>query len=74
MEWFNKYAPIFMCVVRKPHPFGNERHTICCSLTSILWSFYIVEGKYHLQQIGKKEYNELGKTLILMLSMCRPIF
>ena len=23
MEWFNKYTPIFMCVGRKPHPFGN---------------------------------------------------
>ena len=29
MEWFKKYAPIFMCVGRKPHPFGNERHIIC---------------------------------------------
>ena len=23
MEWFNKWAPVFMCVGRKPHPFGN---------------------------------------------------
>ena len=23
MDWFNKYAPIFMCVGRKPHNFGN---------------------------------------------------
>ena len=23
MEWFKKYAPIFMCVGRKPHSFGN---------------------------------------------------
>ena len=23
MEWFNKYAPGFMCDGRKPHPFGN---------------------------------------------------
>ena len=26
MGWFNKYSPGFMCVGRKPHPFGNERH------------------------------------------------
>ena len=26
MEWYNKYAPGFMCVGRKPHPFGNERY------------------------------------------------
>ena len=37
MEWFNKWALGFMCVIRKPHPFGNKRHTICCALTSILW-------------------------------------
>ena len=36
MEWFNKYAPVFMCVGCKPHPFGNQRHDICCGLTSIL--------------------------------------
>ena len=23
MEWFNKYAPKFMCVGHKPHPLGN---------------------------------------------------
>ena len=27
MGWFNKWSPGFMCVVRKPHPFGNDRHT-----------------------------------------------
>ena len=46
MEWFNKYAPGFMCVRRKPHPFGNESHTICCGFTYILWRSKIVEVKY----------------------------
>ena len=33
MEWFkNIYTPRFMCVGRKPHSFGNERHNICCGL------------------------------------------
>ena len=36
MEWFNKWAPGFMCVGRKPHPFGNDWHILCCALTSIL--------------------------------------
>ena len=45
MEWFNKYAQGFMRVGCKPHPFGNEIHTICCGLTSILWRSQIVEGK-----------------------------
>ena len=54
MDLFNKYAPIFMCVGRKPHPFGNERHAICCGLMSILLRSQIVEGKDHPQQICQK--------------------
>ena len=33
-----------------------------------------MEGKYRPQNLGQKEYNELGTTLILMLRTCRPIF
>ena len=36
MEWLEKHAPGFMCVGRKHHPIGNERHTVGCGLTSIL--------------------------------------
>ena len=54
MGWSNKYAPGFMYVGHKPHPFGNERHTICCGLTSILWRAQIVEEKYLPRLLGKK--------------------
>ena len=74
MEWFNKWAPGFMCVVRKPHPFENERHTICCALTSILWRAQIVEGKDRPTQLGKKKWEEMRKTVGLMLRICEPIF
>ena len=57
MEWFNKYAPGFMFIGRKPHPFGNESHTICCCLTSIFWRDHIVEVKYRPGPLGQKEYN-----------------
>ena len=63
-----------MCFGLKPHPFGNERHTIFCGLTCILWISQIAEGKYHPHKLVQKEYNELGKMVSLMLSMCRPIF
>ena len=33
-----------------------------------------MEGKDRPGPLGQKEYNELGKTLSLMLSMCIPIF
>ena len=42
MEWFNKYALIFMCVGCKPHTFGNERQTICCGPTYIFWRAQIL--------------------------------
>ena len=40
MEWYNKFIAGY-----KPHPFGNERHTIACALISIMWRAQIVEGK-----------------------------
>ena len=53
IDWFNKYAPGFMCVGRKPHPFGNEGNTICCGLTYILWRSQIAEGKDRPQLLFK---------------------
>ena len=74
MEWFNKWAPGFMCVVRKPHPLGNEQHTMCYALASILWRAQIVEGEYRPTELGRNKWEDLGKTVGLMLRMCEPIF
>ena len=74
MKWFNNRDPGFMCVGCKPHPFGNERHSICCALTSLLWRANILEGKDRSTQIVPKKWEELGKTVGLMLRMCEPIF
>ena len=74
MEWLNKWDPIFMCVGRKPHPFGNEQHTICCALTSIMWITQTMDNKDRPNQLGKKKWENLGKTVDLMLRMCEPIF
>ena len=63
-----------MRVGRKPHTFGNDRHNICCGLTSTLWRAQIVEGKYCLSQRGAKQNQELGNMVGQMLRMCKPIF
>ena len=63
-----------MCVGRKLHTFGNERHTICCALASILWRAQIIEGKDRPTELGKKEWEDPGKTFGLMLRICEPIF
>jgi len=73
MEWFNKWAPGFMCVGRKPHPFGNERHTICCGQTNIMFRAQIVEGKDRPVMLGPKKWNEKGTTVGLMLRMTEPL-
>ena len=54
MECLNKYATVFMCIESKSHPFSNERHTICCDLTSILWKVQKAERKDISWQIGEK--------------------
>ena len=33
-----------------------------------------MEGNDRPRPLGQKEYNDLGKTVSLMLRMCRPIF
>ena len=68
-ECFTKYSPGFMCVRRKTHVFGNERHKVCCGLTSILLRAHIVEGKDFPSQRGAKQHQELGNAVGLMLRM-----
>ena len=46
--------PGFMCFGRKPHHFVNERHTIFCGLTSILWREQIVGEEDRPSQLGPK--------------------
>ena len=53
MEWLKKYPPVFMCIGRKPRPFGNERNTIFCGLTYIIWIAQIVEGKDRPEHLGQ---------------------
>ena len=44
--WTNQLTcPGFMFVPRKPWPFGNEYHSVCCCLSGIMWGIDLVEGK-----------------------------
>ncbi len=59
---------------RKPHPQGNEYHTICCGQTGILFDFEVVEGRDRHAQLGKPEYEvEHGKTSGLLLRLTKSI-
>ena len=53
-SFLNKFCPGFMCVPRKPHPFGNEYHSIVDGVTEkgledkpIMWRVKLQEGKDH---------------------------
>jgi hypothetical protein len=62
--WTSNYTcPGWMVVPRKPHPFGNEYHTVACGKSGILWQAELVEGKDRPHQLVQQEFDELGKTV-----------
>ena len=74
MEWTNMYScPGFMYVPRKPHPLGNEWHTIACGISGILYCVELVEGKDAPPEI-KPDFINLGKTPSLLLRLTRKLF
>jgi hypothetical protein len=68
--WFSEYTcPGWMSVPRKPHPFGNEYQTACCGKSGILWALELVEGKDRPRQLDKPDFDNLGKTVGLLLCL-----
>ena len=73
--WTNKFTcPGFMFVPRKPWPFRNEYHSVCCCTSGIMWGIEMVEGKDHPQQLGQPQHDNLGSTIGLLLQILTPIF
>lgn len=59
--WFNRYTcPGWVFCPRKPHPYGNEYHSICCGLSGIMYAIEIVEGK---DKPREREQDENEKKL-----------
>ncbi len=82
-SWLNKFCPGFMTLPRKPHPFGNEYHTIANGEKDgkpIMWQMKIVEGKDRPKKANgqfalpsKWEQQGYTKTVDLLLEMTEPI-
>ena len=82
-SWLNKYCPGFMCVLRKPHPQGNEYHSIADGdldgTKPIMWRVKLVEGKDRPKADGQyvfaSEFEKKGftPTVALLLEMTEPI-
>lgn len=69
----NERVPGFMTVKRKPHPLGNEYHTICDGETCIMFKMELVEGKSRPQQRPLKYEAEYGKTASLVIRMTEEL-
>ncbi len=80
-SWLSKFCPGFMCVPCKPHPFGNEYHTIADGDQGkpILFRMKLVERKDRPKKADgswafPSEYNCLQKTTKTMLEMMKPLY
>lgn len=72
--WHSRWTcPGWVFCPRKPHPFGNEYHTICCGLSGILFDFEIVEGKDHPTELPPPEFSGFGATAGLLLRLTKSI-
>ena len=73
--WMNKFScPDFMFIARKPWPFGNEYHMVCCCARGIMWGIDLMEGNDCPHQMGQQTYDDLGVTVGLLLQLLAPEF
>ena len=55
VPWMSKWTcPGWMVVPRKPHPYGNEYHSLCCGDLGIMYRIELVEGKDCPKDLGEK--------------------
>ena len=75
-SWTRKWTcPGFMYVPRKPHPMGNEYHSIACGLSGIMFAIELVEGKDAPNELkNSREFKDEGKTAGTLLRLCKGIF
>lgn len=73
--WNNRWTcPGFMFVPRKPHPLGNEYHTVCCGESGILWRMELVEGKSRPPERPKDQYESKNlNTVGLLVRITKPL-
>ncbi len=74
--WFSmNTCPGWVFGPRKPHPFGNKYHSMCCRHSSMMDAIELVEGKDHPMEMSQPEYKDLGgKTVGLLLRLCKNYF
>ena len=72
--WTNRWTcPGWMFVPRKPHPMGNEYHSLCCGVSGIMYAIELVEGKDRPRELQAPKFSEFGKTTGLLLRLTDSI-
>lgn len=72
--WTNRWTcPGWMFVPRKPHPMGNEYHSLCCGLSGIMYAIELVEGKDRPREVPPPKFSQFGKTAGLLLRLTDSI-
>lgn len=73
--WTNKWTcPGWIFCPRKPWPFGNEYHSICCGMSGIMFAIELVEGKDSPNQRPNSPTNQHGPTCGLLLRLCSNLY
>ena len=76
VTFLNLYAPGWVTLKRKPHPMGNEYHTVTCPDTKILYCVEIVEGKDkpaegpHLVEEFEEQMDSNVAALVARMCVC----
>ena len=74
-KWINEYmCPGFMYIPRKPWKFGNEYHDAGCADSDIICALDLREGKEQPQNLGPKEFDNIGKTTGILLQLTKPVW
>ncbi len=78
VAFLNEHCPKWVCVKRKPHPFGNEYHTIACCLSKIIYQMELVETEKDRPKEGhysKPKFKDvMPKTAALCCRLTEPIW
>ena len=73
--WLSKFTcPGWVFCPRKPHPFGNEYHSISDANTNIMYAIEMVEGKDAPKERPPPEHSDKGPTVGLLLRLTAALF
>ena len=75
MDRTSTHARMDVCA-KKATSIWNEYHSVCCSMSGIMWGIELVEGKDAPRacSTSQTKHNNHGNTVGLLLRILQPIF